>query len=229
MRAYVLGFPFIILMSIGTACGKRSEIPHEPWIVEIEREPEASPSSQQHVDMKSEPMTVDVQEPKESEKAANTVPKPKAKPDFMLLKFAHAENLCLAAGADGRTSLQTCSTASDDGKFLAVVALDGRIQYQNVKSKLCIASAGDRFTGFVLQMETCASKASQFFTRIDFDTVFALRQDSENRCVYAENGAKAPGARALMFPCGNDMAQRLRVITLLPTNEKAASLSPSDS
>lgn len=217
MRACVLVWGIIMILSLTLGCRKRSEILMDPWRTETDRD---AGDEQPVID--AEPRDADATEEgmKEPSEPSNTAAmdampapdrqaEPARKPEFSLIKFAHADNLCLEAGSDGRTSLQTCSPASDGGKFLAAAALDGRIQFQNIKSKLCLTSGGDRFTGFVLQMETCSSKSSQFFTRIEFDKVFALRQDNENRCIYAENGAKTPGSRVVMFPCANDMAQRL--------------------
>jgi hypothetical protein len=215
VRANFIGI--LILMSASLACGKREEIPLTPWNDDRFETPQnetAADATRETEPVAPAETAQDLPEagqlpPVDPVPMAATKDEPAKKPDFMRLKFAHTDNLCLEADADARTSLQTCSEDSDGAKFQAVTALDGRVQYQNIKSKLCLASGGDRFTGFVIQMEACTAKPSQFFTKVLFENLFALRQDGEGRCLYAENGAKVPGARVVMFPCANDMAQRL--------------------
>lgn len=210
MRSLVMGLTVLILGS--TACRKRSEIPLElpTWDThESSDATEGEPSASEMAAPNDAPEALPDVSKTMSPPAAPAQAEAPKKTSVALLKFAHTGNLCMEAGTDGTISLQTCAPDVEAQKFQAVPALDGRMQYQNIKSKLCLASGGDRFQGFVVAMEGCTSKESQFFTKVPFDTLYALRQDAANRCLYAENGSKAPGARVVMFPCANDMAQRL--------------------
>lgn len=127
------------------------------------------------------------------------------------LSFTHDSSLCAQVQADRSVNLQMCNAGGKGQTFLFSRGLDGRYQLRETNSQLCLGiSVG--FIRSLLIAEPCESKSSQFFSVIDYQTSYSLRQDLSNSCLDAEDFGTAPGTRIIVYRCTSGSNQKIKVI-----------------
>lgn len=150
--------------------------------------------------------TVTKSEPQVVMQAPGVVPRIEA------LAFAHGTNLCLQLAPGGGTSLQTCSDQAKGQKFLFSRSLDGRVQLKDTSSQLCLAVGNIGFFTTLLQGEVCESKATQFFSIVDYGTSYSLKYDGNNSCMDAEDKGVTLGTRILLYSCSAALNQKIQIV-----------------